>query len=69
MAFPDVHHRSGTESPLNCGSSTPYLGVGAQVLFIAPRFWLNLLMLTNFSGEAAVIGGIGLAMSSTAMAY
>ena len=43
-------------------------GVGAaQVLFSAAILG-GLLMLTNFSWQAAVIGGIGLAMSSTAMA-
>ncbi|SFN44180.1 Kef-type potassium/proton antiporter, CPA2 family [Izhakiella capsodis] len=43
-------------------------GVGAaQVIFSAAAL-AGLLWLTRFSWEAAVIGGIGLAMSSTAMA-
>lgn len=43
-------------------------GVGAaQVLFSAVILG-GLLMLTQFKWQAAVIGGIGLAMSSTAMA-
>jgi glutathione-regulated potassium-efflux system protein KefB len=43
-------------------------GVGtAQVVFSAAILG-GLLMLTHFSWQAAVIGGIGLAMSSTAMA-
>ncbi|OON39296.1 glutathione-regulated potassium-efflux system protein KefB [Izhakiella australiensis] len=43
-------------------------GVGAaQVIFSAAAL-SGLLLLTNFSWEAAVVGGIGLAMSSTAMA-
>ncbi|MCK7072574.1 glutathione-regulated potassium-efflux system protein KefB [Enterobacter roggenkampii] len=43
-------------------------GVGAAQVVFSAAILGGLLMLTNFSWQAAVIGGIGLAMSSTAMA-
>ncbi|ADO46655.1 glutathione-regulated potassium-efflux system protein KefB [[Enterobacter] lignolyticus] len=43
-------------------------GVGALQVAISAAVLGGLLMLTNFSWQAAVVGGIGLAMSSTAMA-
>ncbi|MEH0887565.1 glutathione-regulated potassium-efflux system protein KefB [Enterobacter sp. UNJFSC 003] len=43
-------------------------GVGAAQVLLSAAILAGLLMLTNFSWQAAVIGGIGLAMSSTAMA-
>ena len=43
-------------------------GVGAAQVLLSAAILGGLLMLTNFSWQAAVIGGIGLAMSSTAMA-
>lgn len=43
-------------------------GVGAAQVLFSAAILAGLLMLTNFSWQAAVIGGIGLAMSSTAMA-
>jgi len=43
-------------------------GVGAAQVLISAAILAGLLMLTQFSWQAAVIGGIGLAMSSTAMA-
>ncbi len=43
-------------------------GVGAAQVLISAAVLAGLLMLTQFSWQAAVIGGIGLAMSSTAMA-
>ncbi|ALR78994.1 glutathione-regulated potassium-efflux system protein KefB [[Enterobacter] lignolyticus] len=43
-------------------------GVGALQVAISAAALGGLLMLTNFSWQAAVVGGIGLAMSSTAMA-
>lgn len=46
----------------------PIFGVGALQVAISAAILGSLLMLTNFSWQAAVVGGIGLAMSSTAMA-
>ena len=43
-------------------------GVGAAQVILSAVILAGLLMLTRFSWQAAVIGGIGLAMSSTAMA-
>ncbi|MDX6019474.1 glutathione-regulated potassium-efflux system protein KefB [Scandinavium sp. V105_16] len=43
-------------------------GVGAAQVLLSAAALTGLLMLTQFSWQAAVIGGIGLAMSSTAMA-
>jgi len=43
-------------------------GVGAAQVLLSAAVLTGLLMLTQFSWQAAVIGGIGLAMSSTAMA-
>lgn len=44
-------------------------GVGAmQVVFTASIITGLLLLLTSFSWQAALIGGLGIAMSSTAMA-
>lgn len=43
-------------------------GVGAAQVLTSAAILGGLLMLTQFSWQAAVIGGIGLAMSSTAMA-
>ncbi|WP_343553820.1 glutathione-regulated potassium-efflux system protein KefB [Pantoea sp.] len=43
-------------------------GVGAAQVLVSAAILGGLLWLTNFSWQAAVIGGIGLAMSSTAMA-
>ncbi len=43
-------------------------GVGAAQVLISAGILAVLLMLTNFSWQAAIVGGIGLAMSSTAMA-
>ncbi|MCK7319568.1 glutathione-regulated potassium-efflux system protein KefB [Enterobacter cloacae] len=43
-------------------------GVGAAQVVISAAILAGLLMLTDFSWQAATIGGIGLAMSSTAMA-
>lgn len=43
-------------------------GVGAAQVLFSAAILAGLLMLTQFSWQAAVIGGIGLAMSSTAMA-
>lgn len=43
-------------------------GVGAAQVLVSTAILGVLLWLTNFSWQAAVIGGIGLAMSSTAMA-
>lgn len=43
-------------------------GVGAGQVILTALVLGGLLYLTNFSWQAAVIGGIGLAMSSTAMA-
>lgn len=44
------------------------LGVGAVQVLLSAALLAGLLMLTQFSWQAAVVGGIGLAMSSTAMA-
>jgi len=43
-------------------------GVGAAQVLLSAAILAGLLMLTDFAWQAAVIGGIGLAMSSTAMA-
>jgi glutathione-regulated potassium-efflux system protein KefB len=43
-------------------------GVGAAQVIFSAAVLAGLLLLTDFSWQAAVIGGIGLAMSSTAMA-
>ncbi|MGE1068407.1 glutathione-regulated potassium-efflux system protein KefB [Pantoea agglomerans] len=43
-------------------------GVGAAQVIFSAAVLGGLLWLTNFSWQAAIIGGIGLAMSSTAMA-
>ncbi|MBV8044239.1 glutathione-regulated potassium-efflux system protein KefB [Pluralibacter sp.] len=43
-------------------------GIGVLQVALSAAILGGLLMLTNFSWQAAVIGGIGLAMSSTAMA-
>ncbi|HBH7063652.1 MULTISPECIES: glutathione-regulated potassium-efflux system protein KefB [Enterobacter] len=43
-------------------------GVGAAQVVFSAAILAGLLMLTDFSWQAATIGGIGLAMSSTAMA-
>ncbi|MDA3134422.1 glutathione-regulated potassium-efflux system protein KefB [Atlantibacter subterraneus] len=43
-------------------------GVGAAQVLLSAGILAVLLMLTNFSWQAAIVGGIGLAMSSTAMA-
>ncbi|WP_437887670.1 glutathione-regulated potassium-efflux system protein KefB [Phytobacter sp. V91] len=43
-------------------------GVGAAQVALSAAILAGLLMLTQFAWQAAVIGGIGLAMSSTAMA-
>ncbi|HFZ2065064.1 TPA: glutathione-regulated potassium-efflux system protein KefB [Enterobacter cloacae] len=43
-------------------------GVGAAQVLFSAAILAGLLMLTDFSWQAATIGGIGLAMSSTAMA-
>ena len=43
-------------------------GVGAAQVMLSAVVLAGLLMLTAFSWQAAVVGGIGLAMSSTAMA-
>lgn len=46
----------------------PILGVGTAQVLISAALLAGLLILTHFSWQAAVVGGIGLAMSSTAMA-
>ncbi len=46
----------------------PIFGVGTGQVLISAAVLAGLLMLTDFSWQAAVVGGIGLAMSSTAMA-
>ncbi len=46
----------------------PILGVGSAQVLISAALLAGLLILTHFSWQAAVVGGIGLAMSSTAMA-
>ncbi len=46
----------------------PIFGVGTGQVLISAGVLAGLLMLTNFSWQAALVGGIGLAMSSTAMA-
>ena len=43
-------------------------GVGAAQVLLSAGILAGLLMLTHFSWQAAIVGGIGLAMSSTAMA-
>ncbi|MBT1834564.1 glutathione-regulated potassium-efflux system protein KefB [Enterobacter cloacae] len=43
-------------------------GIGAAQVLFSAAILAGLLMLTDFSWQAATIGGIGLAMSSTAMA-
>ncbi|WP_275556221.1 glutathione-regulated potassium-efflux system protein KefB [Mixta sp. Marseille-Q2659] len=43
-------------------------GVGAAQVIFSAAVLAGLLLLTDFSWQAAIIGGIGLAMSSTAMA-
>lgn len=43
-------------------------GVGAAQVVLSALILAGLLMLTEFSWQAALVGGIGLAMSSTAMA-
>ncbi|MEX5410542.1 glutathione-regulated potassium-efflux system protein KefB [Atlantibacter hermannii] len=43
-------------------------GVGAAQVLLSAGILAMLLMLTHFSWQAAIVGGIGLAMSSTAMA-
>ncbi|MDF3008638.1 MAG: potassium transporter [Enterobacter kobei] len=43
-------------------------GIGAAQVLLSAAILAGLLMLTEFSWQAAVIGGLGLAMSSTAMA-
>ena len=43
-------------------------GVGAAQVLLSAALLAGLLILTDFSWPAAVVGGIGLAMSSTAMA-
>jgi potassium efflux system protein len=46
----------------------PIFGIGAAQVIFSSLILGGLLMLTDFSWQTAVIGGIGLAMSSTAMA-
>ena len=46
----------------------PIFGIGAAQVLLSAMILGGLLMLTHFAWQAAVIGGIGLAMSSTAMA-
>ena len=46
----------------------PIFGIGAAQVIFSAAILGGLLMLPHFSWQAAVIGGIGLAMSSTAMA-
>ncbi len=46
----------------------PIFGVGTAQVLISAALLAGLLVLTHFSWQAAVVGGIGLAMSSTAMA-
>ncbi|MTD37279.1 glutathione-regulated potassium-efflux system protein KefB [Erwinia sp. CPCC 100877] len=46
----------------------PIFGVGTGQVLISAAVLAGLLMLTDFSWQSAVVGGIGLAMSSTAMA-
>ncbi|UQY44483.1 glutathione-regulated potassium-efflux system protein KefB [Mixta hanseatica] len=43
-------------------------GVGAAQVIFSAAVLAGLLLLTDFSWQAAIVGGIGLAMSSTAMA-
>lgn len=43
-------------------------GIGAAQVLVSAAILAGLLMLTQFSWKAALVGGIGLAMSSTAMA-
>ena len=43
-------------------------GVGAAQVIFSAAVLAGLLLLTHFSWQAAIVGGIGLAMSSTAMA-
>lgn len=43
-------------------------GVGAAQVLLSAALLAGLLMLTDFAWQAAVVSGIGLAMSSTAMA-
>lgn len=43
-------------------------GVGAAQVLLSAELLAGLLMLTDFAWQAAVVGGIGFAMSSTAMA-
>lgn len=43
-------------------------GVGAAQVLLSAALLAGLLMLTDFAWQAAVVGGIGFAMSSTAMA-
>ena len=46
----------------------PIFGIGAAQVMLSAAILGGLLLLTNLSWQAAAIGGIGLAMSSTAMA-
>ncbi|NDJ56077.1 glutathione-regulated potassium-efflux system protein KefB [Enterobacteriaceae bacterium 4M9] len=46
----------------------PIFGVGTAQVLISAALLAGLLVLMHFSWQAAVVGGIGLAMSSTAMA-
>ncbi|MBJ3815039.1 glutathione-regulated potassium-efflux system protein KefB [Shimwellia pseudoproteus] len=43
-------------------------GIGAAQVLVSAAILAGLLMVTQFSWQAALVGGIGLAMSSTAMA-
>lgn len=45
-----------------------FFGVGAAQVLLSAALLAGLLMLTDFAWQAAVVGGIGFAMSSTAMA-
>lgn len=64
---PDVHHRSEL-NPSKLWSCGVRSGAGAGQVLITAAVLGALLYLTHFAWQAAVIGGVGLAMSSTAMA-
>ena len=66
--FSDVYHRTGVESVKLWRLRSSIFGVGAAQVAFSALILGGLLMLSDFSWRAAVVGGIGLAMSSTAMA-
>ncbi|MEA5720469.1 hypothetical protein ONQ97_27930, partial [Salmonella enterica subsp. enterica serovar Virginia] len=68
MALPVIFGGIRTAVVMNIGvmAIAAVIGVGAAQVLLSAAVLAGLLMLADFLWQAAVVGGIGLAMSSTA---